>query len=340
MKEALSTEKFIIECFTCGKDMTEQADRDGRAEELKDVALYLCKDCAFAERKKEEKIGDYLLLKELDLGRDMEVVHKAWHKLTGKVVIIKEIADNFLSAHRKGLRLFHREIKVTKELLHPNIVRFYDSFTRGGKPYLVTEYLPGGSAQDMLLRQEEPLPFDKACHIILEVLEGLSYAHKKGIVHSDISLENVLFDKEGRAKLFYTVLAKSFEVIEELDIEDPGEPVGSLLYMAPEQILNCRFVKPPADVYSVGVCLYYLITGKFPYHFPSRSDVLLDIAGSKKVKAPLQIILEDDPIPILERKPDLPKPLATVIDRCLRKRPEERFKDAGELKKEIEKALN
>ena len=319
-----------ITCFKCGQDITERADKDGRADELSDVALYLCEDCAPGEREKKEKIGDYLLLKEIGVG-GMGVVYEAWHKRTGRVVGLKELLPDKLM-DEKNLKVFHREISISRDLIHPNIVRFYDSFSRKRKPYLVTEYLPGGNAEDRLLKQKGPFPIDKACRIILEVLEGLSYANERGIVHRDVKPQNILFDGNGKAKLSDMGLAKSFELAGQSGITAPGEIGGTILYMAPEQILDFRFVKPPADVYSIGVCLYYFLTGKFPYEFPSSLDALLGMVGIKKVKHPFTIVLEDEPIPILERKPDIPKPLASIIDRCLRKRQEERFRDGGELK--------
>ncbi|MEM2936417.1 MAG: protein kinase, partial [Candidatus Bathyarchaeia archaeon] len=160
------------------------------------------------------------------------------------------------------------------------------------------------------------------------------------IVHRDVSPTNILFDNKGCAKLSDMGLAKSFELAGQSGITAPGETGGKILCIAPEQILDFCFVKPAADVYSVGVCLYFLLTARFPYHFPSPLDLLLGVAGLREVKHPFAIVLEDEPIPIIERKPDIPAPLAAVIDRCLRKNPEERFKDARELGGAIRKAIS
>ena len=165
-------------------------------------------------------------------------------------------------------------------------------------------------------------------------------AHKGGIVHRDIKPSNILFAKDGTAKLSDMGFAKSFELAGQSGITGPHDVGGTLMFMAPEQITDYRFVKPPADVYSMGVCLYYFITGKFPYHFPSELELLCKAVVFKEVKNPYSIIIEENPIPILQRKPDLPKPLAKLIDRCLVKKPERRFDDAKELKEAIEKVKN
>jgi len=319
-------------CDNCSGDVGESADRDGRAEELRDVALYLCRNCA---SRGNGKIGDYLILDELGEG-GMGVVHQALHRPTGRLVAIKELLPDVLMDD-KGLKIFHREISITRDLDHPNIVRFYDSFNKKRKPYLVTEYLPGGNAEELLLKRREPLGLEETSRIILQVLEGLSLAHKKGIVHRDVKPQNILFDKNGTAKLSDMGFAKSFELAGQSGITGPHDVGGTMLFMAPEQILDYRFVQPPADVYSVGVCLYYFITGKFPYRFPSGLDLLLKAAGLRNVKNPYSIIIEDDPVPIIERKPDLPRAAATTIDRCLRKDPAKRFGDAGKLIKALKK---
>lgn len=333
-EEPVASERPPVHCHHCGKDLTGPTNKDGRAEEFKDVALYLCEACALADRKEKDTLGDYILLRQLGAG-GMGVVYKAWHKPTERLVAIKELLPDKLVDER-SLKVFHREISVTHDLLHPNIVRFYDSFTRKKKPYLVTEFLPGGNAEEKMLAQKASFRVEEACRITLEILEGLAFAHTQGIVHRDLKPQNILFAKDGRAKLSDMGLAKSFELAGQSGITHPGDTGGTPLFMAPEQILNFRFVKPPADIYSVGVCLYYFLTGKFPYHFPSDLDLLMGLVGLKKPKHPFAIVLEDDPIPILQRKPDLPKSLAAVIDRCLKKQPEQRFRDGGELRQALE----
>jgi len=328
-KEKPIEEQLVMQCSHCGRDLSEQVNSDGKAKTLKDTAIYLCKECVQAEREEYKKIADYILLKQIGTG-GMGVVYKAVHKPTGRIAALKEIIPS-KPMDEKRLELFCREISISRDIIHPAIVRFYDSFTRKRKPFLVTEYLPGGSAEEKLLNKQKPFAIEEAFRIIIEILGGLSYIHEKRIVHRDIKPQNILFDKNGRAKLSDLGLAKSYELAGQSGITGAEETSGTILYMAPEQILDFCFVKPPADVYSMGVCFYYFLTGKFPYHFPSSLDMLMGLFDLKKVKHLFTIILEDDPIPIEEQKKDIPKRLAAVIDRCLKKNPLERFKDGEEL---------
>ena len=318
-----------VKCLNCGRDLVQQASG------LWEAGLYLCRDCAMAERKERRRLREYVLLSQIGTGA-MGMVHKAWHRPTGMVVALKEILPD-KAMDERSLKTFHREISITHDLVHPNIVRFHDSFTRRRRPCLVTEYLPGGNAEDMLLKQKRPFTVEEALQIIIEFLEGLAYTHEKGVVHRDIKPQNILFDKDGHVKIADMSLAKSFELAGQSGITVPGEVGGTMIYMAPEQILDFRFVKPPADVYSTGVCLYYFITGKFPHDFPSELDLLLKRVGlDRDVRPPFSIVLEDEPIPVMERNPEIPKPLADVVDRCLRRNPEERFEDGRRLKEAIE----
>lgn len=327
--------KGIVQCFNCRKDLPKQANKDRQAEGVIPGAIYLCEDCAMKERVRNDQVGNYMILKQIGIG-GMGVVYKAWHNPTGRLVAIKELLPDKLM-NDKSLKIFHREISITRELVHPNIVRFYDSFTKNRKPYLLTEFLPGGNAEEKILNRKKPFSVKEACHIILDVLEGLSYAHEKGIVHRDISPNNILFDNNGIGKLSDMGLAKSFELAGQSGITSPGEIGGKYLYIAPEQILDYRYVKPRADVFSVGACLYYFITGKYHYHFSSPLDMVLARVGVKEIRNPFRIVLEDEPIPVLKRKPDVPRSLAIIIDRCLKKKPEERFQSGVELKEAITK---
>jgi len=318
-----------IGCCTCGTDVGDTARRDGRDAELAEVAQYLCQSCAAEERQESRRVGKYLILSRLGEG-GMGVVHKAWHKETGRVVALKELLPNrLLDDH--CMAVFRREISVTESLRHPNVVRFYETFVKHRRPYLVTEFLPGGNLQQALRGRERALSPAEACPIALNVLDGLAAAHEGGFVHRDIKPENVLFDARGIAKLSDMGLAKSFELAGQSGITGADESGGTVLYMAPEQFTDFRNVKPPADVYSMGVVLYYLLTARYPYDFPAPRDFARAFVGLAKPRHPCAIILEDEPLPIARTGISIPAPLARVIDRCLAKRQERRFSDAGEL---------
>lgn len=331
---AWKKKKKKILCFQCGKDVMDKANTDGCAGELMGIALYLCEDCAHSESKEDlREIGEYKILQELGQG-GMGVVYKAWHKPTGRLVALKKILPE-REMDKRSLKRFYREISMVQQLVHPNIIRFYNSGIYKGKPYFVCEYMPKGNVEERLLERKKHLPIKEACGIILDVLEGLSYAHKKGIVHRDIKPSNMLFTNDNKVKLADMGIAKSYETAGQSTITKKGEAGGTLIYMAPEQILNYRFVKPPADVYSVGVSLYYMLTGKFPYEFPTTLDRLLGLFGHKKVKDPILIILEDRPIPIRKRNSRIPKSLAQVVDKAINKDEGSRYPSAKEMREAI-----
>ncbi len=331
------SEKIL--CAKCSKDLTEKADFDNRAGEFREVAIYYCEDCAIAERvEKLSGIGKYLLLRTLGKG-GMGIVYKAWHKPTGRVVALKMILPEH-KVNKKQLKLFQRKITVMQDLIHPNIVRLYNTGTTKGNPFFTCEYLPGGNVEEKLLERKKPFAVAEACNVILDILEGLTYAHNSGIVHRDVSPTNMLYTSNGMTKLSDMGLSKSYETAGQSFMTRKGEIAGKFIYMAPEQINGYRDVKPPADVYSTGISLYYMLTGKFPYEFPSTLDRLMGLFGQKKPKNPILIILEDKPVPIRERKSGIPKSVAMVVDKAISKEISSRYSSASEMKGALRITLN
>lgn len=330
----------IYQCAGCNRDVSHTANKDGRAEELSDIALYLCDDCASREQKEVDiqKIKDYRILRELGRG-GMGVVYKAWHKPTGRLVALKKILPE-VAMDNKTNKLFQREMAVMSDLIHPNIVRLIDQGMIGKEHYFVAEYLPEGDVDRLVTKvYNGSVPIKEAGDIICQTLEGLEYAHQKGFIHRDIKPQNILLAKNRRgdmvAKISDFGLSKSYEKAGQSGMTKPGESGGSPLFMAPEQFTNYRFVKPPADVYSVGVTLYYLLTARYQFRFPTPHDLLKGLLKGEKPKDPILIILEDPPIPIRKQNPNIPEDLAKVVDKAIRKNVRERFQTARELKEAI-----
>lgn len=335
-------------CLNCERDVSNKANKDGRAEELSDVALYLCEDCDSKEQETVDiiRIKDYWVLKELGRG-GMGVVYKVWHEPTGRLAALKKILPE-ASMDEKANKLFQREMAVISSLIHKNIVRLYDLGMVGREHYFVSEFMPYGDVDKLVtMEYKGPLPVKLACEIICQALEGLDFAHRhpKVFVHRDIKPQNILLNKSKTGKVITKIsdfgLAKSSAEAGNSGITKQGQTAGTLLFMAPEQLLNYRFVKPPADVYSMGVTLYYLLTARYPFNFPTPLEQLMGmLIKPQKPRDPLLIILEDPPIPIRERNPDIPEKLAKVVDKAIRKDKKERFQSAGEFKEAIEKAIN
>lgn len=333
-------------CLNCERDVSNKADKDGRAEELSDVALYLCEDCASEEQETVDtiRIKDYRILKELGRG-GMGVVYKVWHEPTGRLAALKKILPE-ASMDEKAHKLFQREMVVMSLLVHKNIVRLYDLGMVGREHYFVSEFMPDGDVDKLITREYKgPLPVKLACEIISQALEGLDFAHRhpKVFVHRDIKPQNILLNKRKTGQVIAKIsdfgLAKSSSEAGKSGITKPGQMAGTLLFMAPEQFVNYRFVKPPADVYSMGVTLYYLLTARYPFDFPTPLELLMGMIKGQKPRDPVLIVLEDPPIPIRERNPDIPGKLAKVVDKAISKDERERFQSAGEFKEAIEKAI-
>ena len=324
-------------CCRCGSDVSDRAGKDGRAIELEEVALYLCDTCARDERSCTKDVCEYEILECIGTG-GMGSVYRARHKVSARCVALKELTPD-RAMDRICLEIFHREITACSILLHPAIIRFYESFTDHRIPYLVTEYAPGGDADAMFLGERKPLSIERASEVVLPIVSALSFVHAQGLVHRDVKPSNIVFDLNGRARLCDMGLAKSFETAGQSGITGSGQGGGTMFFMAPEQISDFRYVRPPADVYSAGVCLYYFVTGKLPYDFPSPLELLLNVLGGDDLRHPLFVILEEDPIPIRQISQDIPPTVSQVIDKSIMRRPEDRFKDAGEMYRALAEAL-
>ena len=208
---------------------------------------------------------------------------------------------------------FEREGRAVAALSHPNVCRLYDLGEWEGRPFIVLEYLPGGSLEDRL-RPGEPLPDDQTAQIVAELAAALAHAHERGLVHRDVKPSNILFDDEGNAKLADFGIAR---VLDASTLTEAGTMVGTAAYISPEQA-RAEPVTPATDVYATGVVLYRLLTGRLPF----------------EAEAPLELALKhvnEEPVPISELRPDAPPALERVATWALAKRPEDRPPDGAAL---------
>lgn len=220
-------------------------------------------------------------------------------------------------ADAKSIEQFKREMAVIAKLRHPNIVRFLDSGSDEGTFFFVMDYCDGGSLADAARRHGGTLPWETLRPWALQALDGLAAAHKEGFVHRDIKPQNILIH-QGIARISDFGLAKNFQKAGLSGMSMTGHYAGTPVFMPPEQITNFKYVKPVSDVWSFAASLYQLLTGKFPYRFDPKRD-------------PIDIILNENPVPIRDRTPGLEKTLAATIDKALVRNPKDRFVDAGKL---------
>lgn len=327
-------------CCGCGRDLAMHAAADGRAAELAD-ALYLCRACAAKQQLPAlvgRRLGDFTLLQPHGRG-GMGVVYKAVHELTRRISAVKHLHPTAAEDER-ARRTFEREIDVQSAVAHPNLVRVLARGEAAGCFFVAFEFLPGGDLGRLISKVVGgPLPPEIACRYALHVLAGLEALHGAGFVHRDLKPANLLLsrpwpDPAAVAKITDYGLAKSYEDAGRsiFDYTRAGEAGGSLLFMPPEQVLNFRFVTPAADVYAVGVTLYYLLTAHYTVDYPMPGEPLPP--GARR-RNPIELILEDPPVPVLWRVPELPRGLATVVDRAVQKDLGMRFATATALREAL-----
>jgi serine/threonine protein kinase len=231
----------------------------------------------------------------------MSEVWRAEDLELGRHVAIKLLAPEADTAR------FEREARAVASLAHPNITHLYDYGHSEGRPYIVLEYLPGGTLEDRL-RERKPLPDDEAFDIAAGVAAGLAHAHARGVVHRDLKPANVLFDEEGRPKLADFGLARM--AAGEGTLTEAGTLLGTAAYISPEQALG-EPATASSDVYSFGVILYRLLTGRLP--FESNDPMKL-----------VTLHRDAPPPPIAQFRTDAPARLESTATACLAKDPADR----------------
>ena len=249
-------------------------------------------------------LGQYQILDELGRG-GMGQVFRAQHVMMGRTVAIKVLPRAKSTSEAEAA--FQREIRMLGRLDHDNLVRALDAGHDGKVYYLVTELVPGIDLRRQVLKYGE-LDEIRAASVISQAAQGLGYAHGQGLVHRDVKPANLLVTPEGHVKVLDLGLAGS---VIEGESTRLGRVVGTMDYMAPEQIRAVDNVGPSADVYALGCTLYFALTGQVP--FPG---------GSRQEK--MQRQLSEQPRPIRQLEPGVSEDICRVVDAMMRKDPQER----------------
>lgn len=296
-----------------------------------------------------DTLNNFKLLEILGTG-GQGVVYKALDTKLDRLIAIKVFSPE-LKWHKRNFERFEREAKLASTLDHPNISTIYSLFEHKGYHCIAMQYIEGVNLHDFA--QDRPLEIKSALNIIIQVAEALVAAHKQNIVHRDIKARNVMVNEEGRVTVLDFGLAKliddtnqegyistkksAHKTVSSLHNQDSmaltapdvhlttqGEPYGTPASSAPEMALG-EATDFRSDIFSIGVLLYLLITGKFPF-------------TARKIDEVRDKIVNQEPVPIAHARnadEQIPPRLENAVDRALEKNPEYRFQTAAEMRDEL-----
>lgn len=262
-----------------------------------------------------DKIGKYEILGVAGRGA-MGEVYLAHDPFIDRKVAIKVCTsrETDTTSNRLVRKMFYNEAQAAGHLDNPNILRVYDAGeASGGVPYIVMEYVEGGDTLRNYCKPENLLPIDTLVRIMYKCAKALDYAHRRGVTHRDIKPANIMLTNEGEPKI------GDFGIAQRLQSEATQVmgTFGSPRYMSPEQARDQNLTSQ-TDLYSLGVVMYELLTGKPPF-------------TSRALPSLVRMILHDDPKPLREVRPEVPAALAAIVSRAMQKDLEARYKTGGEI---------
>ncbi|MCP3684113.1 MAG: protein kinase, partial [bacterium] len=257
----------------------------------------------------------YKIIEELGQG-GMGKVYKAIDNQLNEEVAIKLIKPE-ISSDKKTIKRFSNEWKLTRKISHRNVGRMYELMQEGGTYFITMEYVSG---QDLkgLIRQTGQLAVGTTVSIAKQMCEGLSEAHRLGVIHRDLKPNNIMIDKGGNAKIMDFGIARS---LSGKSLTKAGAMIGTPEYMSPEQAEGEEIDKC-SDIYSLGIILFEMVTGRLPF----EGETALSVAMKHKGETP------KDPE---EYNPQISNDMNSLILKCLEKEKESRYQEAGELLSEL-----
>jgi hypothetical protein len=260
-----------------------------------------------------EVVGGYRLMRRLGRG-GMGSVHEGEEIATGRRVAIKLISRDYGRSFQ-AVERFRQEGRLASLITHPRCVFVYAAEEEAGQAYIVMELMPGATLQE-LVEQNGPLPTEEAVAKVLDILEGLEEAHRKGVIHRDVKPSNCFIETNGRIKIGDFGLSKS--LVQGAHLTRTGAFLGTPLYASPEQV-RAQLVDESSDVYSAAATLYFLLTGRAPHQSGDAAATLARIAS--------------DPAPSMrEFRPDIPEELDAIVRRALERARERRWPSLGDFR--------
>jgi formylglycine-generating enzyme required for sulfatase activity/cephalosporin-C deacetylase-like acetyl esterase/predicted Ser/Thr protein kinase len=255
--------------------------------------------------------GRYQVIEELGRG-GMGRVYRVLDKKVGEEVALKLIKPE-IAADEKTILRFRNELRTARNIGHPNVTRMYDLGEDEGAHYITMEYVRGEDLKSFI-RRSGRLTVDKAVTIAGQVAEGLAEAHRQGVVHRDLKPQNIMIDRDGNARIMDFGIARS---VKSGGTTGGGVMIGTPEYMSPEQVEG-KTVDQRSDLYSLGIILYEMLTGRVPF----KGDSVLSVAMKQKSEPP------PDP---QRQNLQIPDSLSRLILKCLKKEATERYQTAEDL---------
>lgn len=260
--------------------------------------------------------GRYEITELIGVG-GMADVYKAVDVMENRVVAVKILKDEF-SQNEEFLRRFRNESKAIAVLSHPNIVKIYDVGFTDEIQFIVMEYIDGITLKEFI-EQQGVLRWKDALHFVTQILRALQHAHDKGIVHRDIKPQNIMLFADGTIKVMDFGIAR-FSRVDGKTISD--KTIGSVHYISPEQARG-DMTDERSDIYSVGVMLYEMLTGRKPFD------------GENPVAIALKH-MQENAVPPSEIMPSIPEALEEIVIHAMEKNPARRYQSAAEMIKDID----
>ena len=262
-----------------------------------------------------DRIGKYEILDKIGTG-GFAVVYRGYDSYIRRPVAVKVC----LSRDAETKERFRREAEIAGLLEHRNITTVFDAGVHNGTPYLVEEYLSGEDLAHVIRRQE-PQALEKKLDFLIQIADGLGYAHSKGVIHRDIKPGNIRVLDNGRLKIMDFGTAKLANV--ESNLTQTGMTLGTVAYLSPERLLG-QPSGTNSDIFSYGVLAYEVLAFRRPF-------------SGRNIPNLIDQVLNASPVPLSETWPEGPSSLAKVVERCLLKDPAKRYPNCAEILKDLER---
>jgi serine/threonine protein kinase len=325
---ALSVEEFLKTVLRSGLldrhrlDAVLAAATPGQRETAQALADYMVRNGRLSRYQARKLLrgafaglllGPYQVLAPIGKG-GMGVVYLARDERDGRLAALKVLSPH--KAEGRMLARFRREMQISRKVSHPNVALTYDSGEYNGAHYIAMEYIPGKNLY-RLVTGEGPLRTARAARLFAEVASGLHHAHDIGLIHRDLKPSNIMVTPHDHAK----VLDLGLAIIQGEKVVDPaitggqGYIVGSMDYIAPEQTNDAVKVDRRSDVYGLGCCLYFAVSGKPPFPGGTNADKI-------------HCHRTQEPVPLLHLNPQLPPAFVQIVRRMMAKDPARRYQTA------------